>query len=159
MKQYRHLRSMRTLVIRRGWPLVLIAIGIVLVIYRLPVQHWLAIHTGTDNEPGPFYGFFSGFGSDLGEYVIVAGVVGAYHKHNCHTDRCWRIGKYPIANGQYMVCRHHHRKITGHPNRLTLEFLRELHRCEDIFRPEKRLVRPLLSNVSEHPQPTTDDTT
>jgi hypothetical protein len=32
-----------------------------------PVDHWLAVHTGTVNEPGPYYGFWSGFGSNLTE--------------------------------------------------------------------------------------------
>lgn len=74
--------------------------------------HWLAIHTGTLNEPGPYYGFFSGFGSDLGEYVIAVSVcVGLYHmfrKHNCHQPGCWRIGRHKIDGTEYIVCRKHH---------------------------------------------------
>jgi hypothetical protein len=38
--------------------------------------HWLRVHTGTVNEPGPYYGFWSGFGSDLEEFGIL-GAVGA----------------------------------------------------------------------------------
>jgi hypothetical protein len=33
--------------------------------------HWLEVHTGTVNEPGPYYGFWSGFGSDLEEFGIL----------------------------------------------------------------------------------------
>jgi hypothetical protein len=29
------------------------------------VGYWLQVHTGTINEAGPYYGFWSGFGSDL----------------------------------------------------------------------------------------------
>ncbi|HEY1282626.1 MAG TPA: hypothetical protein VGF22_23290, partial [Acidimicrobiales bacterium] len=29
------------------------------------VGRWLAVHTGTDDLSGPWYGFWSGFGSDL----------------------------------------------------------------------------------------------
>jgi hypothetical protein len=29
------------------------------------VGRWLAVHTGTDDLSGPWYGFSSGFGSDL----------------------------------------------------------------------------------------------
>lgn len=111
----------------RLWPFAVIAIGVLLVIYKLPVQHWLAIHTGTLNEPGPYYGFWSGFGSDLGEYVIIGGVIGAYRKHNCHTHRCPWIGKYPVANGEFFVCKKHHREITGHPVKLTVEYLKHHH--------------------------------
>lgn len=35
------------------------------------------MHTGTVNEPGPYYGFFSGFGSDLGEYTLVFTLLGS----------------------------------------------------------------------------------
>ena len=38
--------------------------------------HWLQVHTGTVNEPGPYYGFWSGFGSDLEEFGIL-GAIGA----------------------------------------------------------------------------------
>lgn len=66
--------------------------------------HWLAVHTGTVNEPGPYYGFFSGFGSDLQEFGVFALLFGAYHRHNCHTPRCWRIGRYHVAGGEFTVC-------------------------------------------------------
>jgi hypothetical protein len=50
--------------------------------------HWLQVHTGTVNEPGPYYGFWSGFGSDLEEFGIL-GALGAtiyslVKKFNCH---------------------------------------------------------------------------
>jgi hypothetical protein len=35
------------------------------------VDHWLAVHTGTINESGPYYGFWSGFGSDLTEFGVI----------------------------------------------------------------------------------------
>ena len=40
------------------------------------VGYWLQLHTGTINEPGPYYGFWSGFGSDIEEFGIL-GAVGA----------------------------------------------------------------------------------
>jgi hypothetical protein len=46
---------------------VLLAAAVASVLWVLnagPVDHWLAVHTGTVNEPGPYYGFWSGFGSD-----------------------------------------------------------------------------------------------
>ena len=58
---------------------VAVAAAAVLVIWlqhlRL-VGHWLQVHTGIINEPGPYYGFWSGFGSDLEEFGII-GVIGA----------------------------------------------------------------------------------
>lgn len=94
--------------------------------------YWAQVHTGTVNEPGPYYGFFSGFGSDLGEVVLIGGVVtviaGMWHKFNCHNEKCLRIGLHHVAGGQYVVCRKHHNEITGHETRkLSTEFLRLAH--------------------------------
>ena len=102
--------------------LVILVIGFLLFQWNMTHFHlgyWLQVHTGTVNEPGPYYGFWSGFGSDLGEYAIVSSVLaGVYHaarKGNCHAHRCWRIGSLPVADG-YKVCKKHHREITGaHP--------------------------------------------
>ena len=35
------------------------------------VGHWLQVRTGVVNEPGPYYGFWSGFGSDIEEFGIL----------------------------------------------------------------------------------------
>ena len=71
------------------------------------VQNWLAVHTGTDNEPGPYYGFFSGFGSDIGEVAIVGGLISIYRRHNCEVHGCWLLGRHQTAAG-HRVCRRHH---------------------------------------------------
>lgn len=79
------------------------------------VQHWAAIHTGTLNESGPYYGFWSGFGSDLGEATLITAVcVGAYtgvRKVNCHTKGCWRIGHYALEGTPYKLCKIHHPEV------------------------------------------------
>ena len=69
--------------------------------------HWLAVHTGTVNEPGPYYGFWSGFGSDLGEIAIVGGLFTVVRRHNCEVHKCWRIGRHTTDAG-HRVCRKHH---------------------------------------------------
>jgi hypothetical protein len=79
------------------------------------LQHWLAVHTGTLNEPGPYYGFWSGFGSDIGEVVLIGGLVGIYRKHNCHVKGCWRIAHHPVEGTPWLVCRKHHPKIEEKP--------------------------------------------
>jgi hypothetical protein len=90
------------------------------------VQHWLAIHTGTDNEPGPFYGFWSGFGSDIGELAIVGSIVTVYKHKNCASPRCWRIGKHPTADGMHHLCRKHHPDLMG--KRRTLQEIHLAHK-------------------------------
>ena len=100
--------------------------------------HWAQIHFGITNEAGPYYGFFSGSGSDLGEVAIIGGiatlVAGLWHKFNCHNEGCPRIGLHAVAGGTYVVCRKHHRAITGHPHhKLTTEFLTAAH-CDHLDR-------------------------
>lgn len=73
-----------------------------------PLLHWLAIHVGAENEPGVFYGFWSGFGSDLGEFAMLGIFVTLYRRHNCHQPGCWRIGRHKIEGTEYVVCRKHH---------------------------------------------------
>lgn len=38
-------------------------------------MHWLLHVLGVDNVAGPWYGFWSGFGSDLGEAALIVGAV------------------------------------------------------------------------------------
>lgn len=84
---------------------------------------WFEVHSGTTNEPGPYYGFFSGFGSDLGEYAILVGVAQGVYLHwkhiNCHAPGCPRVGRFNDASGQFKFCHHHHPEMMG--NRLSLE--------------------------------------
>jgi hypothetical protein len=78
----------------------------------LPFQHWLAIHTGTDNESGPYYGFLSGAGSDLGEVTLLGGLLAVCKKHNCHTRWCWRFGNHDFTDEAtgitFRLCRRCH---------------------------------------------------
>lgn len=87
-----------------------------------PFQHWLAIHTGTDNEAGPYYGFLSGAGSDIGEITLVGGLLAVYKRHNCHTAWCWRFGRHDFtdeaAGITYRLCRRHHPQHHGRQLRL-----------------------------------------
>lgn len=77
-------------------------------------MHWLAHVLGMDDLSGPFYGFWSGAGSDLGELAIVGSMLGVYRKHNCHVRGCWRIARHQIAGTDWVVCRRHHPDL---PNR------------------------------------------
>lgn len=88
------------------------------------MDHGIGIDTQTSLE----YAFFSGFGAWLSSTLGLSGIIAALIHHvNCHADGCWRIGKFPVAGGQYKVCGKHHREVTGHPRKLTIEFLRQLH--------------------------------
>jgi hypothetical protein len=85
--------------------------------------HWLAVHTGTVDESGPYYGFWSGFGSDLGEVAIVGGLLTMVRRHNCEVRGCWRLGRHKTAAG-HAVCRRHHPD-----DHLTAQRVEEEHRA------------------------------
>jgi hypothetical protein len=94
------------------------------------VGHWLQVHTGTVNETGPYYGFWSGFGSDLEEFGILgaigAGIYQLVRKYNCHEPGCWRIGNHPTADGQFHLCYRHHPDFQG--KKPTHELIERMHR-------------------------------
>lgn len=84
-------------------------VGLACVIYWWPHirNEWFVI-TGTRNEPGGYYAFLSGSGSDISEIAIFGAVIGAYHRVNCHVKGCWRIGRQHVEGSTFVVCRKHH---------------------------------------------------
>jgi hypothetical protein len=94
------------------------------------VNGWLAVHTGVVDEPGPYYAFWSGFGSDIAELGIIGAVAtGVYQlvrKYNCHQPGCWRVGNHPAAGGQFYLCYRHHPDYRG--VKPTEELIAKLHR-------------------------------
>jgi len=104
--------------------------GVVLwVLHARLVGHWLQLHTGTVNEAGPYYGFWSGFGSDIAEFGILGAIGTALYqlvkKVNCHEPGCWRVGTHSAAGGQFMLCYRHHPDYQG--KKPTHELIHRLH--------------------------------
>ena len=106
----------------RTWWVISIIAAVVAFVAAIIVsdgfRHWLALHTGVLNGgPDPFYNFWSGIGSDLGEATLISAVgIGVYtgvRKVNCHSRGCWRIGHHALEGTPYILCRHHH---PGVPN-------------------------------------------
>jgi hypothetical protein len=69
---------------------------------------WLAHFFGLDNLSGPFYGWWSGAGSDISELAIVGAIVATYRNKNCHVKRCWRLQWKKVPGTDHTVCRKHH---------------------------------------------------
>ena len=101
----------------KAWWAIVGGIALVVLLLVLAIhdgfRHWFAVHTGLVHAgPDVYYNFWSGFGSDLGEFTLVAAVcVGVYtgvRKVNCHTKGCWRVGKHPLEGTPFMLCAHHH---------------------------------------------------
>jgi hypothetical protein len=68
---------------------------------------WLLHLLGVDNLSGRWYGFWSGFGSDVGEVAIIGGLITMVRHRNCEVHGCWRLGRHATAAG-HRVCRRHH---------------------------------------------------
>jgi hypothetical protein len=75
------------------------------VVRRRHFGYWLQVHTGTVNVSGPYYGFWSGFGSDLEEFGILGGIAAA---------------------GIYQLVNYHHPDFQG--RKPTHELIERLHR-------------------------------
>src|SRR5215471_18771849 len=127
--------------------------------------YWLQIHTGTVNEPGPYYGFWSGFGSDIEEFgvlgAICAGIYQLVKKYNCHEPGCWRIGQYHAAGGQFLLCYRHHPDYQG--RKPTHELIERLHRehlereaaMHNMFHQDHRhpTAKPATASDTHRPRP------
>jgi hypothetical protein len=81
------------------------------VFWRLGVQHWLAVYTGSSNTPGtpPNYNFNSGFGSILIPLAVQLAVFGAaFWWHNqCHVDGCYWYARRKTAAAERACWKHH----------------------------------------------------
>jgi hypothetical protein len=135
--------------LRWGFLAAVAALIVAIIVWQVTgfgLGHWLQVHLGITNEPGPYYGFFSGSGSDIGEIALVGAIItltgSLWRKFNCHNEGCLRLGLHQLAGGAYVVCRKHHAAVTGHPHRkLSTEFLAAAHR-EHLARSGISITRP-----------------
>lgn len=72
-------------------------------------MNWIGHFFGIDN-PGssPFYNFWSGAGSDIGEIVIIGAIYAWIRRANCGVKGCWRIGLRKVPGTEHIVCHRHH---------------------------------------------------
>jgi hypothetical protein len=82
---------------------------------------WLLHYLGIDDVSGSWYGFWSGFGSDLGEFAIVFSLFSLVKHRTCEVHHCWRLGVHATA-ANHRVCRRHHPD-----DHLTASAVREAH--------------------------------
>jgi hypothetical protein len=113
-----------------GLSLFTVALTLTWVLNARAVNHWLGVHTGTANESGPYYGFWSGFGSDIAEFGILGAIGTAIYqlikKYNCHEQGCWRVGTHPAAGGAFLLCYRHHPDYQG--SKPTHDLIVRMHR-------------------------------
>ena len=76
----------------------------------MAVWHWFLQVTGTDNESGKWYAFWSGFGADFTEGAIFLSIIGLYRRHKCQS--CWRPA---LKGGLGRVEGTHYERVTSTP--------------------------------------------
>jgi hypothetical protein len=135
--------------------LVILAALVLATVWLVHVPHlgnWLQVHLGIIDEAGPYYGFWSGFGSDLAEISVLGalgtGVYQLVKKFNCHEPGCWRVGNHPAAGGQFMLCYRHHPDYQG--RRPGADLIERLHR--EHKERQGRLYTSMLE-IHEHAHP------
>ena len=106
---------------------VVVVIAVVLAIWHDFYFHWFEVHTGTVNESGPYYGFWSGFGSDIGEATLIAGVLAVWRHHSCHVRGCARLGRQ-VEGTPYLACPKHHPAHKGSKRSVSLETILSAHK-------------------------------
>jgi hypothetical protein len=106
---------------------IVVVVAVVLGVWHTFYFHWFEVHSGTVNESGPYYGFWSGFGSDLGEATIVVGIVATWRHHNCHVKGCARLGRQ-VAGTPYLACPKHHPDHKGYKRGVSLDELHGAHK-------------------------------
>jgi hypothetical protein len=74
------------------------------------------------------YQLWSGLIPALAVLSLAGGLVTAYRRATCHVGPCYRIGRYPVAGGQFKVCRRHHPDETVRNGDLTAAHLHRMHR-------------------------------
>ena len=81
---------------------------------------WLEVHLGIEDVSGPWYAFWSGFGSDISEIAILGAIAAFIHHHNCQVKGCLRPGLHPVVGTPYKTCKTHHPTI-DHTERVTAD--------------------------------------
>ena len=106
---------------------IVVAVAVVFGVWHTFYFHWFQVHTGTINESGPYYGFWSGFGSDLGEATIVVGIVATWRHHNCHVKGCARLGRQ-VPGTPYLACPKHHPDHKGYRRAVSIDEMHGAHK-------------------------------
>lgn len=101
-----------------------VTVTVVLMIFFPHLLPWIMGIYPVPAGTSPWYQFWSGF------YITLLSAVTSswLRKQNCHVRWCWRLGRFPVAEGALLVCRHHHPDPAVHHNRVTHEHVLRIHR-------------------------------
>ena len=107
---------------------ITIAFLTVVVIYWTDSAQWFLRYTGADAESGTWYGFWSGFGGSIPDFLILGSIVTIYRRHVCHVKGCYRLGKQ-VDGTPYLACPAHHPAHEGNKRSVSEEVIRMAHKA------------------------------
>jgi hypothetical protein len=108
--------------------LVLGAVALVLMIANWSaVATWFLKFTGADDSSSTWYGFWSGFGGSIPDFLILGSIITVYRHHNCHVAGCLRLGKQ-VDGTPYLACPIHHPAHDGEHRSVSQEVINLAHR-------------------------------
>lgn len=114
----------RALIIALG--LVILAFLVLVIVFWTDSARWFLRYTGADAESGTWYGFWSGFGGAIPDFLILGSIVTLYRHHNCHVKGCLRLGK-AVEGTPYLACPPHHPAHEGNKRAVSGETIRLAH--------------------------------
>jgi hypothetical protein len=109
------------------------------------IGNWLYHFFGIGGS-GPYYGFWSGTGSDIGEVTLIGAVIVGLRHVNCHDKGCWRIGIHQVEGTPFKACRRHHPVLSKHP-RITAEIMAKAH---EEFQAQRRVDSDTVKEIHRH---------
>ena len=104
--------------------------------------HWFLRYTGADAESGTWYGFWSGFGGAIPDFLILGSIITVYRHHNCHVKGCLRLGK-PVEGTPYLACPMHHPAHEGNKRSVSEDVIRLAHKAH-LEREAAKTISPAL---------------
>ena len=93
----------------RRWTIavvVLAAITSACVTWWPHVRDEFFILVGNRDEPGGWYGWWSGLGGALQVFTLTFGVLALYWHRTCHVSSCFLPGRHVVDGTRW--CNHHH---------------------------------------------------
>lgn len=107
--------------------LVTLVLLVLVILFWTDSARWFLRYTGADAETGTWYGFWSGFGGAVPDFLILGSIVTVYRHHTCHVKGCFRLGK-PVDGTPYLACPLHHPAHEGSKRSVSAEVIQLAHK-------------------------------
>jgi hypothetical protein len=109
-----------------GLLIAVVALLALVIAFWSDSAHWFLRYTGADAEAGTWYGFWSGIGGAIPDFLILGSIITVYRHHNCHVKGCHRLGK-PVDGTPYLACPAHHPEHEGSKRSVSQEVINLAH--------------------------------